>query len=193
MVGGFGGRVKGPIRLVCIVAAGAMAAGSASCPKKMSFSLDTKFSVNLVRPSPTWPKLEKLSLAQLEVYEKYGRPDYFRIWYNPRGEIVTAREAGPIIRAKRLGELPRSWVYENKKIEVRFTSPSKYEELPLSDQLKVLCLRGDPQERDVQTLKGGIVRESWTYFDVGEKYFFIDGHISKKQVFKGVGRPFERM
>ena len=172
--------------------AAVLVTGAASCPtKEMALNVDQKFSVNLVRPAALWPRLESLSPAEIEAYQKYGRPDYFRLWYNPRGEISTSREAGPVIRAKKLGDLPRSWVYEAKGIEVQFPTQAKFVESPLTDQLKILCLRGDPQERDFQP-RNDKIREMWTYYDVGEKYFFMDGRLVEKQVFSGIGRPFER-
>jgi hypothetical protein len=180
------------MRTVGWLAAVALTMGSASCPtKEMALNVDQKFSVNLVCPAALWPRLDRLKPAEIEAYQKHGKPDYFRILYSPHGEIATSREAGPVIRAKKLADLPRSWVYEAKKIEVQFVSPAKFVEVPLSDQLKILCLRGDPQERDHQS-KNDMVREMWTYFDVGEKYFFLDGRLVEKQVFTGVGRPFSR-
>ena len=181
-------RLASPIRLVVALFVAAVAMGAA-CRKDLALNMDAKFSVNLVRPAVTWPRLDRLTPAELEVYDKYGKPDYFRLWYNPHGEISTSREAGPAIRRKLLGELPRSWVYEEKKIEVQFRSPAKFEEVPFSDRMTVLCLRGDPDDRDVQT-KENIILESWTYYDVGEKYVFVGDRQVEKQVFKGVGRPF---
>ncbi len=166
---------------------------AATCQKDLSVSMDTKFSVNLVRPSDSWPKLRDLSAAELEAYEKYGKPDFFRVWYNPRGEIATSREAGPVYRNRQVSKLPLSWLYEKQGIEVRFESPTKFVEVPMSDQFRVLCERGDPQERDVLSSVQGMRRESWTYWDVGEKYIFLDGKLQEKQVFTGVGRPFTRM
>lgn len=180
------------VRLVGWLATAVFALGTASCPKEMALNVDEKFSVNLVRPAATWPRLNRLSPGEIEAYQNYGKPDYFRILYPPHGEISTSREAGPAIRAKRLKDLPRSWIYETKKIEIQFPSAAKFVEMPLSDQMKVLCLRGDPQDRDFQT-KNGRIHESWTYYDVGEKYFFLDGHLAEKQVFQGIGRPFSRM
>ncbi len=166
---------------------------SATCQKDLSVSMDTKFSVNLVRPSENWPNLRELSAAELAAYEKYGKPDFFRIWYNPRGEIATSREAGPVYRNRQVSKLPLSWLYEKAGIEIRFESPTKFVEVPMSDQFRVLCERGDPQERDVLSPVQGMKRESWTYWDVGEKYIFLDGRLQEKQVFTGVGRPFTRL
>jgi len=185
-------RHSAPVRVLGWFVAATFALGAASCPtKEMALNVDQKFSVNLVRPAAMWPRLDKLSPAEIEAYEKHGRPDYFRIWYNSRGDISASREAGPIIRAKKLTDLPRSWIYEAKGFEIQFPTLAKSVEAPLSDQLKVLCLRGDPQARDQQT-KNGMLRETWTYYDVGEEYFFYDGRLTEKQVFKGIGRPFTR-
>ena len=178
------------LRAIAWLGVAALVMGAAACPKPLVLEMDTGFSVNLARPAAAWPRLDRLSLGEIEAYEQHGKPDYFRIWYNHRGEIATKWEAGPVLRRKRAGEMPRSWVYEEKKIEIRFLSPSKFEVVPLSDPLQVICRRGDPQARDVQTLKDGTVRESWMYYDVGEKYIFVEGNLARKQILKGLGRPF---
>lgn len=181
-------------RLLAWLGAAVFVMGAASCPNPTVLNMDTGFSVNLARPAATWPRLDRLSLAEIEAYEQHGKPDYFRIWYSHRDEITSKWEASPILRRKSVSGLPRSWVYEEKKIELRFPSPSKFEEVPLSDKLQVLCHRGDPQDRpDIQTLKSGAIRESWMYYDVGEKYIFLDGHLARKQVFTPMGRPFQRL
>jgi len=180
-------------RLMGCLTVAALLMGSSSCPRDLASNVDSKFSVNLVRPSATWPKINTLSPGETEAYGKYGQPDYFRVWYNKGGEIATSREAGPIIRGRQVSELPRSWIYEAGGIELRFVSPTKFMEVPISDQIKVLCQRGDPQERDVLSLVDGKAKESWTYWDVGEKYFFLDGKQIEKQVFKAIGKPFTRM
>lgn len=187
-------RAASAVGLVGWVTVAVLIMGAASCPRGGGMNLDSKFSVNLARPAPTWPEVKKLQPAELDAYEKYGKPDFFRIWYNERGDIMTSREAGPAIRGKLVSELQRSWIYERTKTELQFVSPTKYVEVPISDQVRVLCLRGDPQERDHQSLPNGSVRETWRYFDVGESYTFVDGRQDgKPQVFKGIGRPFMKM
>jgi len=188
-------RLTCPAALIAWAAVMALILGAAACPKGGGvMNLDTKFSVNLARPVPTWPQVKELSPAELDAYEKYGKPDFFRIWYSERGDIVTSREAGPAIRGKLVSELPRSWVYARTKTELQFVSPTKFVEVPISDEIKVLCLRGDPQERDRQALPNGSIRVVWRYFDVGESYAFVDGRQDgQPQIFKGIGRPFMRM
>jgi len=185
-------RFAKAMRLAAWLALAAAITGFATCGMEPPVNVNPNFSYNLAVPDARWPRLNLLSPAENEVYQKYGKPDYFRLWYNKQGDLVSGREAGPIVRARKLRDLRRSWIYEDKKIEVKFRSPAKSEEVPLSDQLQVLCLRGDPQERDPQ-IRNGILREMWTYFDKGEKYIFMDGRLAEKQLFKGVGKPFSRM
>lgn len=168
--------------------------GAASCPKAIQIDIDTKFSANLVRPAATWPPLDQLTPAELDAYEKFGAPDFFHLWYNRRGDLVSSREAHPFIREKKLDELPRSWVYEAGGFEIRFLTAARFEKQPISDKIKVICLRGDPQDVDRQRMRNGDVKEYWTYFDVGEKYLFVnDRQAGEPQIFKGMNRRMNRL
>ncbi|MBM3333078.1 hypothetical protein FJY63_00285 [Candidatus Sumerlaeota bacterium] len=181
------------LRATVLLAAGALCVGSETCRKHLDFDIDSRFSSNLARPTDEWPDLTQLSPVEIEVYDKYGGPDFLRIWYNRTGAIVDSREAGGFVRSEAVRNLPKSWVFLDRRVEIRFPSKSRYEEVALTDQLLVLCHRGDPTRRERQSRSDGTVREIWTYWDVGEQYFFIDGHQDgEPRVFKGIGRPFMR-
>jgi hypothetical protein len=172
----------------------ALLMGSASCFESINYAVDPAFSVNIIKPGSTWPKFDNMTPAKLEVYDRYGRPDYFRVWYNPNGEIANMRQAGPLIRQREVGRLPWSWVYETEEIEVRFGSPTRFEEIPLSDKLKVLCTNGDPHAPpDITELKTGSIRESWIYYDVGKQFVFIDDKLADVHRFRGMGPAMRRM
>ena len=157
--------------------------GMASCPKSINYSANPKWSVNLIQPGRSWPRLANMSPAKLEAYDQFGKPEFFRVWYNSAGELANTRQAGPLIREKDLGKLPWSWVYEKQEIEIRFESPTKFEKVPIPDKVKVLCLRGDPHEQPKMfTLKSGSLREDWIYYDVGKKYIFVDDKLGKVEV-----------
>lgn len=146
------------------------------------------FSVNIINPSRTWPNFDNLTPAMIEALDKEGRPDHFRVWFNPYGELANQRQARTLIKEEELGRKPWSWIYLRKEIEVRFPTSTQYEKVPLSDKLKVLCERGDPQQRpDIQQMKSGSIKESWFYYDVGRKYVFIDEELAEVQIFQGMG------
>jgi len=165
------------------------------CFTKHLYDFDPNFSVNLMTPDEDWPDMDKMRPAEIEVFEKYGEPDFFRPWYNRRGEIMNRWEAGPRIRTKTVTDLRMSWIYEDRSVEIQFKSPTQFVEVPLSDKLKVLCERGDPSEIAALTNPKDPAREAWTYFDVGEKYFFTEeGRFARpKQVLKGISRGIQRM
>jgi hypothetical protein len=173
----------------------ALAAGGAGCHRSLQFGFDPRFSVNLMTPSNQWPDMKKMTPAEIEVYEKYGKPDFFRLLYSKRGELATHWEANPLIRAKKVNGLPKTWIYEDAGIEVRFRSPAKFEEIKLDDRMKTLLAHGDPSEISPLQSKD-LAREAWTYWDTGEKYFFReDGMFArpKQSIGKGIGRNFTRM
>jgi hypothetical protein len=184
-------RGIGLVRLAGWVVVAGLVMGFNTCPSKKDFIWQPDLSVNLAVPGTKWPKLDKLPPAQIEVYEKYGAPDFFRVWFNPHGELATEWEATRLYRTKNLEKYVGSWIYTGRKIEVVFRSPAKYEEVPLSDKLSLICRRGDPESRDVQNKKG-MVREVWTYYSYGERYIFLDDRLADTELFRGFGAPLDR-
>jgi hypothetical protein len=163
--------------------------------RRPQFEFEPKFSVNLMTPAADWPNVKVMTPAELEVYEKHGTPDYFRPLYSKSGDIASRWEAGTFIRQRKVNELKRTWIYEDAGVEIEFKSPSKFQEKPLSDKMRTLIRRGDPSE--VSALQSSdLAREAWTYWDVGEKYFFTeDGKYARpvQKMTRAIGKNFTRM
>lgn len=81
--------------MVPLLLAGVGCGGS----KQRKLAPDISFSVNLIEvpedwpiEKKDWPKDPKQALQQQQVYEKYGKPDYFRILWRKDGRIITQGE-----------------------------------------------------------------------------------------------------
>lgn len=145
--------------------------------------IDPEFSVNIFRPGPKWPTVKKLTLAQKEAYDKFGRPDAFRVWWGPKGELKDRDAAIQEFKQKKMkNPPPYSWVYLARNTELVFTG-SGYEERPISDQVRVLVKMGDPE--DVKELQTGVTQ--WMFYSTGKLYKFMDGRIVEEKDFPAMG------
>lgn len=145
--------------------------------------IDPKFSVNVFSPGPKWPNVKKLKPVEREVFEKYGKPDRFRVWWNPTGELRTRFDVEQEFRRAKPKDLPPySWIYLSSGIEVRLTA-SGYQEQPVTDQVRLMTQYGDPE--DVKELKNGLTQ--WMYYSVGKLYKFGNGMIVEEKEFPAMG------
>ena len=146
--------------------------------------IDPEFSVNVFMPGPKWPTVKKLTLPQNEAYEKYGRPDAFRVWWTPKGELKSRDAAVAEFKQKKMkNPPPYSWLYLARNIELVFTG-SGYEERPMPDQVRILAKYGDPE--DVKELQTGTTQ--WMFYGAGKLYKFIDGRIVEEKEFPAMGK-----
>jgi hypothetical protein len=153
-----------------------------SCNRYTSqYVLVPGYSVNVARPNILWPKKEEdATPAQQEILDKNGRPDLIRIWWKPTGEFADPMTVRMMqIKAPKPDMVGRetSWVYENRNggEEVIFKSPTETETKPMSDELRVLCELGDPQQKHQIPNEKNQVAEEWVYHTQGRIYRFING------------------
>ena len=142
-----------------------------------------EFSVNVFEPGPKWPNIKKLTPIQKEVYEKFGRPDNFRVMWNKAGQLRRRIDVEKDIAQKK--PLPNySWVYMRHEKEIVFEG-STFVEKPVNDQLKMLVKYGDPE--DVKEMEGNITQ--WTFYGAGKLYKFNSaGQLVGQQDFTPMGK-----
>jgi hypothetical protein len=146
--------------------------------------IDPDFSVNIFMPGPKWPNVKKLSPQQKEVYQKYGRPDCFRVWWNAKGELKGRGDAIREFKQKGAKQPPAySWVYLEDGREVVF-SGARYEETSLSDRVRVLAKNGDPE--DIKEMQPGITQ--WMFYSTGKLYKFAGDRIVEEKDFPAMGK-----
>lgn len=147
-------------------------------------SLNPAFSLNLIQPGPKWPNVKKLTPAQKEVFEKYGKPDRLRVQWTPEGRIMQRDELRQQFKDKQPKELPPCfWVYQQRGIEIAFDQGTPREQ-PISDQVKLVLQHGDPE--DVKQLPGGLTQ--WTFYSTGRLFKFSHGKIVEERDFPAMGR-----
>jgi len=158
----------------------------ASCEDDLK--IDPKFSVNVVTPGPKWPNKDKLTPAQKEIFEKYGKPDAFRLIWNTSGRYMLQSDLAQMLGNKKPSKLPPyTWIYQQRGIEVSFQGPSPVE-TPINDQLRLVLKYGDPES--VKETEGGITQ--WQFYSVGYMYKFSkDGRIIQETTFPAMGKFFK--
>jgi hypothetical protein len=151
---------------------------------KEDLVMNEEFSINMIQPGPKWPNVKKLTSAQKEVYERNGRPDHFRVWWLPNGEIRTRGELHGVMKDTKPSKLPpHSWVYLRKGKEILFRG-NNYEELPINDEVRTLAKFGDPE--DMKMLDSGLTQ--WQYFGAGKLFKFSRGKIVEQKDFPAMGQ-----
>jgi len=118
--------------------------------------------------------------AEQDVFQRYGRPNFIRIWWNPNGKFITGNDlSGKMLDIEdRMKAARQTWIYLGERdIEIEFKSSGGYLEHPVSEQLRLICENGDPTSKLApKTDSGGHFKESWTWADVGLHVEFLDGH-----------------
>lgn len=148
------------------------------------YVINQEFSVNLFQPGPKWPKVKKLKPLEKEVYEKYGKPDHFRIWWTPSGQPKQRLDLEKQFSQKSIKQVPKySWVYLQQGKEIVFGA-TNYQEVSLTDQVRILTEYGDPE--DVKELSGGITQ--WMFYGAGKLYKFVNGRIVEQKELPAMGR-----
>ena len=172
-----------PCRILRIAAAALLLAVALAGCKKEDVVIDEEFSINVFQISPKWPVVDKLPQVEKEVLLKYGKPDCFRAWWTPDGQLRTRQELSKEVKIKKLKSLPAfSWIYTSTGKEVVFRG-STYQEVPLTDQVRTVVKYGDPE--DAKEMVNGVVE--WTYFSVGKIYRFARGHKISEKDFPPMG------
>lgn len=141
------------------------------------------FSINLFYPGPKWPNEKKLTKVERDVYERYGKPQAFRVLWPPNGDIRQRSDLEEAFAKQPKVMPPYSWVYPQQGIEIVFRGQG-YEEQPLSDKVRLVLKYGDPE--DVKDLSGGVIQ--WTYYSAGKMIKLRGGRIVEVKEFPPMGR-----
>jgi hypothetical protein len=172
-------------RIAAIVASATLLVTIAGCGgQDVAFNPD--FSVNLFQPGPKWPNVEKLTPAQKEVYQRYGKPEQFRVLWNPTGQVKTRSELAQTFQNKKMPkELPpHTYLYMNLGKEMWFEGGS-FVERPITDMTRILVKLGDPE--DIKPLPNGGTQ--WMFYGAGRLYKFDrDGATVEEKEFPAMGR-----
>lgn len=169
------------LRIVALLAA---ALFLAACEQDIVINAD--FSVNIFHPGPKWPKVKKLKPAEREVYERYGKPDGFKVYWDSTGKLRTRIDAQKEFEEKQKAkQLPNySWVYLGKGIEVKFNGNTP-QEVPITDETRIIFKYGDPE--DVKQLYSGVTQ--WMFYGAGKLYKFApNGRVVEEKDFPAMGK-----
>lgn len=158
--------------------------------KFMVFDVD--YSVNLARPTEEFPDPKTITPAQQAILSEYGKPDYIRIWWDSEGSYRTWMEFQRAIEKKDFVEQKQSWVYLDKKFEIRFPSQTDFQKVPLTDTLSLIARYGDPEQRTVRQDNDLNARvEVWQYYSAGKLFTILDDKIVKEQTFTQMGKKLK--
>lgn len=160
---------------------------------------DPKFSWNLVDTPQTWPDEEKswsedpdIALAQQNVYERYGAPDYFRVVWFRDGRLASATDVHQVLfglqkrqMARTVRDMPREWIYLDEKLGFMFPR-SGVERRELEDWYEILADYGDPHEIKESTGPTGRREVSFHYVDSGNIFYFMEGKKIREDKVQGV-------
>ncbi|MEQ8820285.1 MAG: hypothetical protein RLY93_08565 [Sumerlaeia bacterium] len=169
----------------------------AGCGKK-KLEPDIDFSINVMpvpqwwpREDKDWPEIPAAREAQQQVWAERGTPDYFRIVYTADRRIVRQPELGTGRMAGKKDQVELEWIYFEDGEVISFAGP-KVKERDIDDQLRTVCKYGDPSE--IKTWpEVGVERSSFTYYDHGKTFYFVDGALTDTYEFKpmaGFGPEF---
>ncbi len=154
-----------------------------SAPKQQPVVFNFDQTINLFQPGPKWPVEKLLKPAEKQVYEQYGKPDYFRILWNSTGEIKVRsileqewKSTGP----KNLP--PSSWVYLQRNEEIIFVNDS-FRTQPLTAAVQLIVKMGDPEL--VKDMGSGMAQ--WTYYSTGKMYTVSEGKVAETRSFPPMG------
>lgn len=152
-------------------------------PKEQPFIFNFDFTINFFQPDPKWPVEKLLKPAEKEVLEKLGRPDAFRILYDPEGNIKIRRSLELEYKAKKPKEIPNySWVYMQRNEEIIFSGNGYYSK-PLTDAIRLVLKYGDPE--NTKQLPDEMVE--WTYYSTGKIYRIYKDKVIDVKEFPAMG------
>ena len=149
-----------------------------------SYTMDTKFSVNVGHFAADWPSdPTTLPLAKQDALRTRGRPDFVHIKWSRFEEIVDRTTVSEIMASpeeKKRGR-KESWIYLDDGLEIDFPDAADSRVKPLSDQLRQVCRLGDPERVEVRPDAKHPERrvEKWTYYSRGYILTFIDGMLTE--------------
>lgn len=191
-------------KLLCIALAVGLILSTVSCAylynvaraiKKDDLTIDPNFSINLAKPQKNWPKKKKMTKTEKEVFEKYGKPDLVRIWWNKKGNLVSQAEVREMFKntQKNYTNLKKSWLYEEEEKEIIFQKDGTYKEEKFTDRLRTMVENGDPEEIKIGVkVYNEVSTDRWTYWSKGKHFDFVEDKLVKTDTFTPMGGTFSR-
>lgn len=154
------------------------------------YEWNPRWSVNVAYVNSDWPnEIQRKLLNKTEEYllESYGPPELVHFWWSRREPVIDFYQYHRYKSARRGKIDPQriSWIYPELEKEIVVSSkggemdPIQFEEMPLSEKLKVICEYGDPQEIKYGSEEGERV-EKWIYFNAGTYFRFLDDELLEK-------------
>jgi hypothetical protein len=144
-----------------------------------------EFSVNIFKPGPSWPNVKKLTPEQRQLFEKYGKPDCFHVYWTSDGAIQPRAELEKSMKGKKPKTIPPySWVYLATNKEIVFPPGGKPREQPLPETVKIVAENGDPE--DVRQDQPGVTQ--WMFFSTGKIYKIANNRVIEKKDFPALGK-----
>jgi hypothetical protein len=157
-------------------------AALSGCDQDVELNID--YSINIFKPGPKWPNVKKLTPVQRQVYEKYGTPDCFRVFWTPDGAIKMRADLQKEMKGMKPKNMPPfSFVYLKDNKEIVFRG-SQYVEQPLPETARIVIENGDPE--DVKELHGGVTQ--WMFYSTGKLYKISRGHVIEQKEFQAMGQ-----
>lgn len=151
--------------------------------KKQSFTFNFKHTVNFFQPGEKWPNAKLFTPAEKQVYEQWGRPDYFRLLYDASGELKIRTAIEQEWNGRNQNEMPKfTWVYLQRNEEVVF-SGNQVKTQPLNELIHLVIKYGDPES--VRHIGDGLIE--WTYYSKGKIYRIANNRIISVKEFPAMG------
>ncbi len=173
---------------MCLICS--MACGRADCV----LAPNERFSINVLEPPQCYPDPENpLNVAEAEIYDLHGRPDFIRFWWNPSGSFITTSDLSGQREdlATKMNTMKKSWIfiYEDMEIIFRPNGQGHLPKQPIPTLLKTICEYGDPSYRSDPIYKQGIRKENWHWIESGLLIELENGfEINRRFIHQGTGR-----
>jgi hypothetical protein len=158
--------------------------------EKLPLAVDPAYSVNVVqvpeywpREEIDWPALEPSRSLHQEAHDLHGEPDFIRLVYTFDNRFVRPIELEEkhIMSARRPAPLTE-WVYIDQEKVIRFEG-TRFVEDKISDELRMICLHGDPTQFHEAKESDGTIRRTYTYLNLGKEFTFYDGVLANTRDF----------
>lgn len=152
-------------------------------PKTQSYTFNWDKTINFIQPGDKWPVEKLLTEQEKQVYQQLGKPDLFRVFWDPRGEIrmrsTIEQEWG---KKGPKNFPPLSWVYLQRNQEVVFENGT-YKTQPLTELHLIVIKYGDPE--NVKDIGNGVTQ--WMYYSVGKQYTIAGDKVVGTKDFPAMG------
>lgn len=152
-------------------------------PKEQPLAFNFDQTINFFAPGKGWPVEKLLKPVELQVYQKYGKPDLFRFLWSPDGSMKM-REAVKLKWTRdTMKDIPEyTWVYLKQNQEVVFKGDT-IQVQPLTETMQLVVKYGDPEH--VREIGSDVVQ--WTYYSIGKIYTISGDKIVGEKTFPAMG------